>query len=251
MRHTIKLDADSTHRAIENAVRTQAQIVLEISASTDRTINGFLICGDEAALLIETTGQLSMPVDDLLNTPCDVRVYADQRFRFTSTISAAPRWGESRSLAIARPKNICVLERRETLRARLAPSTRVKLEWDDAGVNHRHLAAILNVSPDGLACRIDDSAAAAIQPDAVIRVRFELPGGLNRPQSRLFNLAATVSNKTPASEGCTILGLQFRHTRESEDDLDELGEALTNPATVTIGQGRDREKTTRTLDFGT
>ncbi len=224
MKSAINLNADAANQAIENAVRTQAQIVLEAPAFGDVTINGFLICGDNSALLIETTGRLPVPSHALVDTKCEVRVYTDQRYQFESVITSAPQWGDSRSIAISRPRAISVIERRRFLRAKLAPSTRVKLEWSHDGVNHRHVAAMLNVSPEGLACRLDDGAAAAIAGGGSIRAKFDVPGC-----DHSFDVESSICNKTPASEGCTILGLHFSTTADNVGEVAALREALKCP----------------------
>ncbi|MEE8385718.1 MAG: PilZ domain-containing protein [Dehalococcoidia bacterium] len=227
MRSAIKLESDVSQRVIENAIRTQAQTVLESPAWPETTINAFMISGDQTAVLLEVTSQLCTPVERILNAPCEAQLYCDQRYRFSTVIIAAPPWGNSRSLAIARPKIISVIDRRRFLRAKLAPSTTVKLQWHRAGITHRHVAAMLNISPEGLACRIADGVATDIEVDDVVEARFEFPD-----LDRQFSLQAVVSNKTPASEGCIILGLHFVRTPEEADQLAALRQAVRDPRTV-------------------
>ncbi|MBN2561131.1 MAG: PilZ domain-containing protein [Phycisphaerae bacterium] len=227
MKATVKLHREASHRAMENAIRTQAQVVLEAPVFGNMTVNGFLISGDDSALLMEVTGQLPVPVEALLGAHCEARLYSDQQYCFSSVIEAAPHWGHSRSLAITRPAILDVMERRRFLRAKLAPSTGVKLECDCAGANHRHTGAMLNISPEGLACRVDNGAAAVIGPGSAVRVRFELP-----ELNRLFDLEATVCNRTPASEGFTIIGLHFKPTAGAVEELAALRGVLQDPATV-------------------
>lgn len=221
MKSTIRLDSEVSHRIIENAIRTQAQTVLESPAFPDATINAFMISGDQTALLMEVTSQLFAPAEQLLNAPCEAQLYCDQRYRFATVINAIPQWGNSRSLAIARPKTISVIDRRRFLRAKLAPSTTVKLQWQRAGVTQRHVAAMLNISPEGLACRVADGAAMAVEADDPVQVRFEFAD-----LDRLFSLEAVVSNKTPASEGSIILGLRFARLPEEADQLGALRQAV-------------------------
>jgi hypothetical protein len=223
MHATVKLDKDASRRAVENAIRTQAQIVLESQAFGETTVNGFLICGDESALLLETTGSTDLSAERILNARCEARLYADQRYRFSTVIKAVPQWGNSRSIAIERPTTISVMDRRRFLRARLAPSSEVTLEWVRAETTHRHVAVLLNISAEGLACRIDAGAALAIDRDDAIQVRFGFPN-----VGHQFNLGSTVSNKTAASEGCTILGLQFERSPDVADDLRLLRDAVQN-----------------------
>lgn len=216
-----KLDAEESDRALETAIRTQAQAVLELPSYPSTTVNGFLISGDQKAILMEITGRPGVNPTDLVNATCHVSVYSDQRYQFASEITAAPRWGETRSLAIARPRSVHVLERRRFVRAKLAPSSKVTIEWSRGSTSHRLAANLLNISVEGLACRMDDAAAAALATGDSVRVSFELPG-----HARPFLLHASVCNKTPASAAHTIVGIQFQSTPQQEAPLQALRAVL-------------------------
>lgn len=224
MTSIIQLDAEASQHVLEQAVRTQAQVVLEALDWGPATINGFLVSGDAIALLMEITGRPAVAAHRLPNTRCDARLYAERRYAFASTITAVPRWGSSRCLALARPQTIGVFDRRRFLRACLAPSSRVRLEWTVDGVLQRQVAAMLNISPDGLACRVEGRTAAEVNPGDRIRARFRLPA---LPDE--LNVYAIVCSKTPASEGHTIMGLHFQPTPEAAEALAALKEALANP----------------------
>ncbi len=221
MKQKHALDADASSRTLEGAIRTQSQVVLEFPAYPNQSVNGFLISGDQKAILLEITGRPSLNPADLVNATCHVRLYSDQRYEFASEVTAAPQWGETRSLALTRPATLNVLERRRFVRAKLAPSSKVTLEWMTNGESHRHTASLLNISADGLACRIEDAVAGALEGAASLRARFDLPGG-----ARTFRLTADVSNRTPASGEHTILGLQFRRTPDQAPQLEALKESL-------------------------
>ncbi len=225
MTQAITLDSEASYRAIEGAIRTQAQVIIKMTDSPEVSIQGFLVSGDNSALLTEITGRFPVNESRILDAPCDVMVSCDRRYHYSSRITAIPKWGDSRSLAIARPKIINVGERRRFFRARLAPSTRVDLEWKEAGEIHHFQADLFNISLDGLACRLDESAAMALSRHDSLYVSFHLPG-----RDELFRFCASVSNKTPASEGCTIVGVQFVRAHENQADLDSLQELLGGPA---------------------
>ncbi len=221
MIRTAKLDRDASQRVIETATRTQSQVVLSGEAFIGTTINGFLVSGDEATLLFEVTGHLPIPIDSLIGVPCEAQIFSEQRYAFPTTIDGAPRWGKSRALAISRPEVIAMIERRRFLRAQLAQSSRVDLEWPHGGVIHRHLAVMLNVSADGIACRVDELSAKAIEKGCTLTVSFDLPGS-----GESFHLQATVMNKIPGSDEYSIIGLQFARTPDIADQVDALRKAL-------------------------
>ncbi|MFQ5429249.1 MAG: PilZ domain-containing protein [Phycisphaerae bacterium] len=221
MRATIKLESFECTRAVDAAVRTQASVVLESADIPDTTINGFLISADEQALLLEVTGRPGVDFDALVGCRCEGQIYADRRYCFSSRIAAAPRWGKTQALAFDRPETVRVLDRRRFLRAKLAPSSEVSLQWKRSGTEHRHVVKLLNISADGMACRLGERAATAIDKRDHLWVTFQLPGN---PQP--FELGARVSNKTPASEGCTILGLQFITAAEDSATIAALRIAI-------------------------
>lgn len=204
MRASQKLDPEAATKAIDAAIENRAQIVLESTAFSGTTINCILISGDENALLMEVTGRPEVNFDSLVSEACQARLYGDRRYAFSTTITSTLPWGKTCSLAVTRPKTLNVLERRRFMRARLAPSSKVTLQWKKAGTKHCHKVNLLNISSDGIACRLEDSVSALIEKKSRLFVTFELP-----EHDQPFELQARVTNQTPASEGHTILGLQF------------------------------------------
>ena len=217
----IKLSRNASTQTLDSALRSQAPIVLESTVFPGVTINGFLISGNETALLMEVTGSPALDPAKLEGAQCDAQMYTDRRYQFSSQISAVPQWGGCYSIALTRPSVLGVLDRRRFLRASLAPSSTVTLGWPDAGGRHSQAASLLNISADGMACRIKDSAVAGIEKNTRLKASFEMPG-----RGEPFELDAIVTNKTPASEGYTILGLQFVTARRDAGDISELRIAI-------------------------
>ena len=71
--------------------------------------------------------------------------------------------------------------------------------------------------------------AAGLNPGDRIQAKFRLPA---LPDE--LDVAATVCNKTPASEGHTIMGLHFPPAPEAAETLAVLREALAGPQTATV-----------------
>lgn len=232
MKTVVNLDARKSDQTLQRAVRAHSQIVLEPLGERQGPINGYLISGDEQALLMEVTGQPRTDFAALIDSPCEVQLYSDQRYLFESTITAAPKWGESRSLALSRPRILKVLDRRRFARAKLASSSRVTLEWLRGHSTHHHVGSLLNISCDGLACRIDGGAASVLEVGTELRVDFKLPG-----HEAEFDLDAVVTNRTPASEGCVILGLQFVVSGAVAQQLTALRQALHAGPWVAVAPG--------------
>jgi len=219
------LDQTQSQMILDQAIRGQAQVVLESAAIGPRSVNGFFLSGDGRALLIELTGQHAMNPSAVVNGECEVQFFGGKRYRFSSTIQGAPQWGESRAISVRRPEIISVSERRRLLRATLAPSSSVELTWQSAGGPFRCAAILLNVGAGGLACRVPADAARGIAPDATITAAFQLPW-----QGRAYRITANVTNKTPGSEGNMILGLAFDDSGACAADRAHLREALERSA---------------------
>ncbi len=222
MRTVIKLDPAATRAAVETAVQHRAPVILESDVFEGATINGYLVAADPQALLMEVTGRPPIDPTGLLHVRCDGQVYGERRFSFNTQITATPAWGQTTSIAFARPTEFVVMERRRFLRAKLAPSSKVELSWEKDGSPHRHQAVLLNISTDGLACRIDDATAANIAQHALIEVSFMLP------DVEISSLSAIVANKVPGSEGCCLLGLQFVRGEQDARKLSALRTALSS-----------------------
>jgi hypothetical protein len=224
MKTTIRLDPNATRNAIEQSIRNNAQVIIDTPASPQSTINGFLISGDEKTLLMEITGKPLVDPVNLVNSSADVQLYAEQRYHFNVQIAACPKWGDTQALALDRPQTIQVIDRRRFWRAKLAPSSRVTLEWTHCGAIQKHVAIMLNISADGMACRIDDIGAAAVEINESLTARFSIPG-----ESTPFELEAVLHNKLPSSPGATILGLQFTRVYNAVAQLAHLRDMLNEP----------------------
>lgn len=221
MRNAVKLDTGASSLVLESAIHTNSPIVLESPAFPEITINGFLICGDESALLMEVTGRPSVDFTRIIDAACEAKIYTDKRYCLHSTITATPSWGDSHSIAIVRPRHIAVLDRRRSLRAKLAPSSKVSLRWTESAGDRSQNVNLLNVSAEGMACRLEEAVATRLDPQQTLEVTFDLPG-----HRKPFELEARVTNTTPGSEGWTILGLQFVTTARDADAIATLRSAI-------------------------
>ncbi len=224
MNWVTKIEPEKAREVLEQAIRTQAQVVLEIAAVQGATVNGFIVSGDDHTLLMEVTGRPSLAPTQLVEASCEARLYMEKRYSFPARIQLARKLGETVSLALSRPTVLGLVERRRFQRARLAPSSRVTLQWDQGGVAQRHIAVLLNVSVDGLACRLESGAVATLESQSVVRVQFALPGSDHR-----FDLPATICNRTAASAGHTVIGLHLQPGSEQAADVAELERLLKNP----------------------
>ena len=204
MRIAHQLDDAAGAEMLRRAVASRCSIVLEFATAPGRTVSGTLVSCDDASMLVEVSGRPALEWDKLVGVACEARIYDDQRYSATTRVLALPAWGNTLAIALAHPASLRVLDRRRFHRAKLAPSSEVDIEWKVDGVARRQTVKLLNVSTDGMACRIDQSAAAGLTKRQRLRVGFAIPGAEQRVQ-----LEARITNLTPASAGSFIVGLQF------------------------------------------
>lgn len=215
------LNQDASQKILDSAVHTHAQIVVEPSAAGQPPLNAFLVSADSNAILAELTSKPRASIANLIGTDCHVQLYDKQRYYFAAKIIAIPNWSETTAVALSRPNQLTVLDRRRFVRAKLAPSSRIVLTWNEPQSQHRHQAVTLNISADGVACRIEKMAAASLMIGDVIHVSFELP---DCPQR--FELDARISNMTPTGDDLVILGMSFTGDRAADPQRSKLHEAL-------------------------
>ncbi len=209
-------------RALESALRIQSRATLAFRSIAQQRASGFLVSGDDRTIMIELETPVSDAIDKLADQECEVVVHGERQFRFLAIVTAVPAWGERRVLGVSRPSEIEFTERRRFLRAKPAPSSTVELTWRDANATHRCRAALLNISADGMACRVEDSTAAVIgEGGASLQTEFRLPG-----RAEPFRMDATIMNRTPASPGHTILGLQFVRSMDAAGQVAALKQLL-------------------------
>jgi len=211
-------------QVLEYAVQSRAPVSIESAGLPSGSINGFVASGDRAALLIQVTGRPALDAAALDGQTCEVWLHSEERYHFATRVSQIVHWGQTDAVAIELPSAISMVERRRVTRAQLAPSSTVQLQWRQNGVNHRHAVPLLNISAEGLACKVDAEQAGALHEGDTVRASFHLPG-----QNHLYNIEATIANKTPGSTGTLIVGLRFMVNQQAEPHLMALRKALRAP----------------------
>lgn len=237
MSYAIDLNARQSARTIEQAIRQQAQTVLEPRAWDDFE---HLLCRLEMpgtpselelvptlTLTVLSRGEISIQphgasqknpqpvcVDDLrtlAGTYVDAAILlGEQRYMFSSDVMRVlpgngPEGGPR--LHVSRPNLLQVAQRRRFRRIKLSHSAQVDLSWQREGFGQMSgVAWLCNVSGDGMACRVEDRVADLLWIGDVIDLAFTLaPGDAER-----YRLQAELVNKTPSGNaGKHILGFQF------------------------------------------
>ncbi|MCK6484421.1 MAG: PilZ domain-containing protein [Phycisphaerae bacterium] len=205
MKYAIDLSERQSQRALNHALQSHAQVVMELTGESN-AMTGQFVLGDESILAISLTRPVSPATGGLVGRYVDVQVFADQRYFFTSyVIEDDGGLVEPNQIAIRRPQTIQVLQRRRFWRARVAPSSTVSLSWKSNGAVEERCATLLNLSAEGLACRAPRADVDGLCVGDAVDLRFEIPDG-----PAPFELTGVVCNKTPGVDATIILGLQFR-----------------------------------------
>lgn len=227
MRYGIDLNARQAGRVFEQAIRTQATILLEPSVwGYFDGLKGFIGSGDERTLMVEITESPPQPLEGVRGLYCDVEmVVGGHRYMFCSDIVEVVAVGGRESLVLSRPETLQVAQRRQFWRTALAEPSLVSLVVPGRE-DEPYVASLYNISQDGMACRADGSAADGVMIGDEVRTVFDLPRCSQR-----FDLRAVVCNKTPSADPeKMILGLQFVREpgdRPAQESLSALGRFLT------------------------
>ncbi len=108
-------------------------------------------------------------------------------------------------LRVVKPRSLARADRRRARRRQLHQPTEVVLRGDDGDGGWRCCGTLLNVSPDGIACRLPNAATASLRVNQVAGVTFSLGQGRHE-----FDLPARVVNMTGHGDGRRwIAGLAF------------------------------------------
>ncbi len=221
---TCLLQSAATDRVLAEALNTRAGVKLYVDGDGVQVdASGEIAGGDDAHLVI----RLTHPDPVLRTCPPDrpLRVtmtVADAQYEFETRCVEQPTTSDARVIRILRPRTITSADRRRSLRRFLRGTTNVGLRAPDANEEWHCNAVMLNLSPDGIACRMSEQHAGPLHIDQTVRVTFHL----GRP-SRLFDLTGRVSNITRgATPGQLVVGLEFAVDRRSEESRAGLRRVL-------------------------
>jgi hypothetical protein len=237
MSYAIDLNPRQSARTIEQAVRQQAQTVLEPRAWDG---SEHLLCRLEPpgnTLEVDMTPVLTMAVlsrgetsihphgadqkypapvtadelRDLIGTYLDALVLlGEQRYMFSSDmLRVMPGNGPDGlpRVNLTRPTVLQVAQRRRFRRIGLSHSAQVDLFWAREGLGRMGgVGWLCNISGDGLACRTEERVAEMLWIGDEIEMEFTLAPG----DSERFHLRGALVNKTPTGNlGKYIIGVQF------------------------------------------
>ena len=209
-------------RLIERAVRAKASVVLRPKVETGAgTLAARLAEARHRSLIVlpDTAGDYA----NLQSAYCDGTLLLEGReYLFSADVLGSHEHPEGVGLEISRPLMLQTWQRRRFVRAAVAGSAGVLIGAPDQFDRHRFEGMVLNVSRDGLACRVDNSAADAHEVGEVVGVSFVL-----EPRWGPIEMNAAIKSKTPGgTKGTIILRMQFQEADSAGEPQARLAGAL-------------------------
>jgi len=212
--------------------RTGAQVLARACASgttirlrhsdddVDVEFVGKLVGGDEHTATIHFNA-------DTRHKPADVVYGAEFSFageRYVFEGRCVPDAGDQSGdvLMLIEPETLAVVERRRSRRRGLAPSSTVYIGSTNGPDPWRCAAVMLNVSLNGLACRVERETAARIRESLTLDIAFEIGA-----ESRRIELhGRVVSVMGAGSPDCSLMGIAFEEDGAYAVAVDDLARAL-------------------------
>ncbi len=218
------LDSVAVDRVLAEAINTKAPVGFHVDGDdVQADASGELAGGDDSHLVIRLTACDPMSRTFLQDCPYRVTMaVGDVQYEFEAVCAEQSATPDAQVIRILRPHTITSVDRRRSPRRLLRRATNVILRAPDVDEEWQCNAAMLNLSPDGIACRAPEHHLGPLQLDQTIRVTFHLVRS-----SQLFDLKGRIRNITRgATPGQLVVGLEFAVDRDSEESRAELRRVL-------------------------
>lgn len=199
----IDLNVRQSMRILQQARRTGACVTIS-ALSGGPELRGHISSVSDGTLEIVVAG--SIPASHGLGpgSPCDAMfTVSSECHGFETVIRLAESKAGRTRVVLRRPDSVWVRQRRRFWRTAVRESSTVDLTF--AGETSSFGGTMFNISPDGLACRVDRVNADPLKVGDQLTARFVLDG-----EEESFSLVTELRGKTPAAGSeQTILRLQF------------------------------------------
>jgi hypothetical protein len=220
----IPLAPETVRRLLSDAAHCRARVHLRAGGGDAEPLaSGEVAGGDDTRLLVRIKHGYPAPQPLADGMPLQVSLeVGDDRYVFQTRCLTAPTAAAPRMIGLAVPASVSREDRRRSPRRRLAGATEVVLHANKVQAQWRCRAALLNLSADGLACRVNDADAATLDVGQTVCVIFRPAGAASG-----FDLEARVSNVTEAgTPGRRIVGLEFLHETTPPGSRARLADVL-------------------------
>lgn len=212
----IVLDAEQSAHVLDQAVRAHPTVVL--SSNPDRgpaAVETHLLDALPHAVLLRPRliGALAWPFSRDGACGCRMLMWPVHYLFETRVLEF-----HSDLVILVRPESLTMLERRRSPRTRLARSCDVHLCWGATQTPRRAVGKLLNLSPEGMACRVDLATAEELSVGDSVEALLILDGDSER-----IELRAVVRSLTPGgSPNTCLLGVEFVVGGRSQSSIRRL-----------------------------
>ena len=203
---TIELSPAASENAIRMAVDTG--VLLHLKPGERRTHPGLfatLVAREGATLSVEVDlgedSRRGLFAAEVLKAAFTLN---GRRYAFRTRCLKGDTVVQRGTVALAAPSTVTLLQRRQSRRYKLRSPGSVSVRLSE-GDTTPTVGSILNLSREGIACRLPAQEDRKVGVGQPVRLRFDLQG-----QSRENELTGMVTNVTPAgTTGYVVLGIQF------------------------------------------
>jgi len=220
-----ELTARASADLLAKAVRARSIVRVELDDGSDRTCCARLVGADGARLMLaadEGPGSTLLPTSAPLLVNLTV---AGRRYTFASRCVVESTASPEDAVAITRPRSVAAVERRRSRRRFMGNTTVTLTHATETGPVH-YRAAMLNLSADGLACRVSAAEADALTRERTVRAQF----ALGSPPVPLEVTGRLVSRTDAGTPGQVVLGLEFLEDEASRAARERIGQVATTGA---------------------
>jgi hypothetical protein len=223
--HTLApLDEQTTAALLSKCVQQLACVYVRPAGEKGGlAISGTVTGSEDSCLTLEFERLDRGNMDGLVGTVLDVTVEIDQvRYTFEAGCVDGSAAVESTTLRVRQPERMALADRRRSPRRRLQGRTQVSLTGAEADVDWHAQAVMLNLSTEGIACRLAEHDAERLRIGHTLCLAFCV-GASATP----LELNANVSNITEGgTPGQVVVGLAFIADEQLASHRSKLQQAL-------------------------
>lgn len=218
------LDSAETLRLLSDVVEGHVALELIIADAMNRSsITGAMQGFSATEMTIQLDGPAPDPSIWRGGIPVEVRLELDQKhYSFGMAIGSVVNDRAGGTIHLDLPLEIWLSDRRKSSRRNFREATSVTLCLDVGDRTNRCPATLLNLSVDGLACRISTEHGALLDRNSNVRAILHLPE-LGDP----VEITARITNSSPGStSNQLVLGMEFVDSVENATSFQEIRNAL-------------------------
>ena len=209
-------------RIVEQAVRRKAVVVFRPVGDRElSSMTGCIVEGTRETLSVQI--EEGIEETSVRGAHYDAVLKMDgQEYFFGADILSVAEQSDGWLIQLNRPTMLQMWQRRKFIRAKVADSTTVGISAAGEFERTKFEGAMLNVSEDGLACRVEKAVADYYAVDEVVGLKFKM-----QDCEKDIACNAKIKAKTPGgTPGTIILGMQFELSSMSSSERADLSSAL-------------------------